>query len=435
MMDQAVQLLVDYIRIDTTNPPGNEFRAAAFFQNIFQQEGIAFKTYESDSGRVSVRAVLKGNGAQKPLMLLNHMDVVSAEAEEWSMDPFGGEIKDGFIYGRGTLDMKSQGIMELMAFLEMKRSGIQLNRDILFVATADEENGGRHGIQFLMENYPEDFSADIVINEGGFGISGMLPDKPVFMIAAAEKGLLWLKVKATGLPGHGSAPHGQNALEKLTRAIARLLAVKTPVILTPIVQTYFTNLAAAGWDFLEPFRKDQKAETLEELLTQTGFIQMPQIAAMLKNTISLTQLHAGEKTNVIPASAEATFDTRLLPGQSPEEFIQWIQTTMDDDSLQLEILTLNEASESPVDTPCFRQIKEVIQTEFPMAMVTPSLLFATSDSRMLRRQGITTYGFCPAVIDVSDIQRIHGIDERISIENIHSGINVMIKIVHKLCTD
>ncbi len=434
MKDDAVTLLSEYLKIDTTNPPGNESKAVAFFQNIFSREGIEYKIYEPDSGRASIRAILHGSGKKKPIILLNHMDVVPAEKQEWSVDPFGGEIKDGFIYGRGALDMKSQGIMELMAFLEMKAIGRTPDRDIIFLATADEEAGGTHGIAFLMENHAEDFSAEFVINEGGFGISGFIPERPVFMIATAEKGLCWLRMRATGQPGHGSVPHGQNALEKLNAALYRLLSEKSGITLTPIIQTYFNNIGT-GWSFLEPFIKDQKSETLETILNQTGLIQMPQISAMLRNTISLTQMHSGDKANVIPASAEATLDIRLLPGQTLEEFLHQIRDKMGDENLQLDIITQSEASTSPPDTPYFQLIEESIKQQYPNALVTPSLLFATSDSRILRRHGITTYGFCPAIIDLQEIQRIHGIDERISIESLINGTSLFKKTVKRICME
>lgn len=432
MNDRTVNLLSEYIQINTTNPPGNESKAVTFFENIFIREGIEYKIYEPETDRASIRAILHGSGEKQPVILLNHMDVVPAENQEWSVDPFGGEVKNGFIYGRGALDMKSLGIMELMAFLEIKNSGVTPSRDIIFLATADEETGGKHGVDYLLENHPEDFSAEFVINEGGFGISGLLPDRPVFMISTAEKGLCWLKVKSTGQPGHSSVPHGQNALEKLNAAIHRLLSEKTPITLTPIIKTYFNNLGL-GWDFLEPFLKDQKAETLGQILEQTGFIQMPQISAMLKNTISLTQIHSGNKTNVIPASAEATMDIRLLPGYPIDDYLNQMKDKMGDDDLTFDIIAQSEASSSPPDTPYFHLMEEAIKEQYPEALVTPSLLFATSDSRLFRKHGITTYGFCPAIIGIEDVQRIHGIDERISIENMINGTKLFTKIVRKLC--
>jgi acetylornithine deacetylase/succinyl-diaminopimelate desuccinylase-like protein len=432
MNDRTVNLLSEYIQINTTNPPGNESKAVTFFENIFIREGIEYKIYEPETDRASIRAILHGSGEKQPVILLNHMDVVPAENQDWTVDPFGGEVKDGFIYGRGALDMKSLGIMELMAFLEIKNSGVTPSRDIIFLATADEETGGKHGVDYLLENHPEDFSAEFVINEGGFGISGLLPDRPVFMISTAEKGLCWLKVKSTGQPGHSSVPHGQNALEKLNAAIHRLLSEKTPITLTPIIKTYFNNLGL-GWDFLEPFLKDQKAETLGQILEQTGFIQMPQISAMLKNTISLTQIHSGNKTNVIPASAEATMDIRLLPGYPIDDYLNQMKDKMGDDDLTFDIIAQSEASSSPPDTPYFHLMEEAIKEQYPEALVTPSLLFATSDSRLFRKHGITTYGFCPAIIGIEDVQRIHGIDERISIENMINGTKLFTKIVRKLC--
>ncbi len=221
MTPEAVEILSKYLQIDTTNPPGNEVQAARFFAEIFDKEKIPYQTYESKPGRVSIKAKLTGSGKKGPIILLNHMDVVYANSNEYTFDPFGGNIIDGYICGRGALDMKGIGVMQLMAILAMRRESVSLNRDLVFLAAADEETGGSLGMKYLMENYPDDFKAALVLNEGGHGLSNMVPDKTVMLFATGEKGPCWLKLTCKGPSGHGSTPHAQNALVKMTRGLGQ----------------------------------------------------------------------------------------------------------------------------------------------------------------------------------------------------------------------
>lgn len=432
MMHEAVDLLTRYLKIDTTNPPGNEGRGVAFFAEIFDREGIACKTYEASSGRGSIGAVIPGTGEKGAVILLNHIDVVPARADEWSIHPFSGEIKDGYIYGRGALDMKGQGILELLTFLEFKRKGLTPCRDLIFLAVADEEAGGVNGVQYLLNNHGEDIQADLVINEGGFGISDVLPDRPLFMIATAEKGVCRVKLRRSGPPGHGSVPHGDNALEKLVQGLSRLLAKDSPVIITPLIAEYFKQLGTS-WEFLQPYLQDGKPETLVEILTQKGMLNIPQMAAMLKNTISLNMMHAGNKVNVIPSAAEAELDIRLLPGTDPDSVVAEIKEHLADDDIKIEVAGTFRASESSMDTEDFSIIKDVHLAHFPDALAVPSLLFGASDSRFFRKKGIPCYGVNPVLLSLEELGKIHGIDERISEENMIKGTEVYIDIVKKLC--
>ena len=432
MMHEAVDLLTRYLKIDTTNPPGNEGRGVAFFAEIFDREGIACKTYEASSGRGSIGAVIPGTGEKGAVILLNHIDVVPARADEWSIHPFSGEIKDGYIYGRGALDMKGQGILELLTFLEFKRKGLTPCRDLIFLAVADEEAGGVNGVQYLLNNHGEDIQADLVINEGGFGISDVLPDRPLFMIATAEKGVCRVKLRRSGPPGHGSVPHGDNALEKLVQGLSRLLAKDSPVIITPLIAEYFKQLGTS-WEFLQPYLQDGKPETLVEILTQKGMLNIPQMAAMLKNTISLNMMHAGNKVNVIPSAAEAELDIRLLPGTDPDSVVAEIKEHLADDDIKIEVAGTFRASESLMDTEDFSIIKDVHLAHFPDALAVPSLLFGASDSRFFRKKGIPCYGVNPVLLSLEELGKIHGIDERISEENMIKGTEVFIDIVKKLC--
>jgi acetylornithine deacetylase/succinyl-diaminopimelate desuccinylase-like protein len=432
MKHEAVELLSRYLKINTTNPPGNENKGVAFLAEILDKEGIAYKTYEASPGRGSIRAVIPGTGEKGAVILLNHIDVVPARADDWRVDPFSGDIKDGFIYGRGALDMKGQGILELLAFLEIKRKGLTPCRDLIFLAVADEEAGGINGVQYLLNNHGEEFQADLVINEGGFGLSNVLPDRPLFMIATAEKGVCRLKLRRSGPPGHGSAPHGENALEKLVGGLSRLLARDSPIIITPLIADYFKQLASS-WEFLKPYLKDGKQETLIEVLTQNGMLDIPQMAAMLKNTISLNLLHAGNKVNVIPSVAEAELDIRLLPGTDPDSVIADIKEYLADENIKVESARTFRASESSMDTEDFSIIKSVHLEHFPNAVAVASLLFGASDSRFFREKGVPCYGVCPMLISLEDLGKVHGIDERISEENMVKGTEVFIDMVRKLC--
>ena len=432
MQHEAVELLSQYLQIDTTNPPGNEDRGVEFFAGIFKEEGIDFKIYEASPGRSSIKAVMPGTGEKGALILLNHIDVVPARAEEWSVHPFSGEVKDGFVYGRGALDMKSLGILELLSFLEFKRQGLKPCRDIIFLAVADEETGGGQGVQYLLDNYPDEFRADLVINEGGFGLTNVLADKPLFMIATAEKGVCQVKLTCTGPPGHGSVPHGQNALEKLVKGLNRILSKENDIIVTPLLAEYFKQLGTE-WEFLKPYLEDGKPETLVEVLTQSGMLNVPQMAAMLKNTTSLNRVNAGDKINVIPSTAEAEFDIRLLPGINPDAVIADIIKELADENIKVETVKKARASESAMDTEEFSIIKNVHLEHFPDALAVASLLFGASDSRFFRGKGIACYGVCPMLISMEDLNRVHGIDERISKENMVRGTEVFADIVKRLC--
>jgi len=432
MSHDAVELLSQYLQIDTTNPPGNEKRGVAFFARIFEEEGIDYKTYEASPGRSSIKAVIPGTGEKGAIILLNHIDVVPAKADEWSVHPFGGEVKDGFIYGRGALDMKSLGIMELLAFLEVKRQGLTPCRDLIFLAVADEETGGAQGAQYLLDQYPDEFQADLVLNEGGFGLNNVLANRPLFMIATAEKGVCQIRLTSTGPPGHGSTPHGDNALEKLVQGLNRVLSGDNPIIVTPQIAEYFKRLGTE-WDFLKPYLKDGKTATLIDALTGSGMINVPQMSAMLRNTISLNILKSGDKANVIPSKAQAVLDIRLLPGTEPDAFIAEVKKRLADESIRIEPLKKSSASKSPMDTDDFATIKSVHMAHYPNALTVASLLFGASDSRFFRSKGIPCYGICPMLVSLEEFNRIHGIDERVSVDSMLEGIQVYTDMVKKLC--
>ena len=432
MTHKAVELLSNYIKLDTTNPPGNEYLGAEFFARILESHGIPFKTYQSKPGRASIRAVIKGSGQKKPLIMLHHMDVVPANGDEWSFDPFGGEIIHGYICGRGALDTKSLGIIQLLALLEIKKRGIKLHRDLIFLATADEESGGDCGVEYLLREYPDDFQAELVLNEGGYLVKDENSNSLVAMISPGEKGPCWLKLSRKGMSGHGSTPHSQNCLEKMTRAVNRLLNYEMPLKVTPIAAEYFKKLAQS-WDLLKPYADDGREDTLLKTLADNGLLALPQISAMLRNTISLNMLKSGDRVNVIPSCAEALIDTRLLPGQDLQEWLHFIKNQLADDEIQIETVLGNEGNASDMYTESYNVIEKALLDHCPGAIVAPYLMTGTTDSRFFREKNMLAYGLCPVEVPMDDLRSIHGIDEKLSIDSLIKGTEVYTDIIRRLC--
>jgi acetylornithine deacetylase/succinyl-diaminopimelate desuccinylase-like protein len=433
MSDESVELLSRYISLDTTNPPGNEHLATGLFARILKAEGITYRVYESRPGRTSIRAEIKGSGQQEPLILLHHTDVIAAKKDEWSFDPFGGEIVDGYICGRGALDTKSLGIMQLLSMLDVRRNSVALNRDLVFLATADEESGSDSGVEYLLREHRGDFAAGLVLNEGSYVAEGIVPGRLLAMISPGEKGPCWIKLKRKGIPGHGSTPHADNALERLTRAVNKLTDYRVPLRVTPIVAEYFRRMGPA-WEFLKPYIEDGKPETLLKIVEDNRMLAVPQVKAMLTNTISLNSLHSGDKVNVIPSYAEAEVDTRLLPGQGMDEWIELLKHRMDDDEIKIEFIMKGEGNSSDMSTDSYRIIEQALLDHYPGAIATPYLMLGTTDSRFFRELGMLSYGFCPAIIPADHLKSIHGIDEKIAVGSLIKGTEVYTDIVKRLCT-
>ena len=426
---EATDLLCRYLTIDTSNPPGNEEPAARFLADFLRKEGIDdisfYDASDSESqGRVSMRACLPGAGSAKPLVLLNHTDVVPVERDGWEEEPFAGLIKDDVIWGRGAIDMKGMGIMELFAMILIHRNGIPHQRDIVFLAVADEETGGSRGIDFLAREHPEALEAEYVINEGGWGTTDAMGTKrPAFNCGVSEKGPCWLKLVAEGRPGHGSVPHDDNALDRLVRALHRIQEWRRP--------------SAVGPELAEYFARAHRYGLVEEEPTDEAIIRMgernPLIRSLTSNTISITTAHAGVKHNVIPASAEATLDCRLLPGTDAEAFIEEVRQVIDDPQVRVEQVMVSSTPASPVETELMSVIDQVAREHVEDAVVLPSVSSGFTDSRVFRRQGVTAYGFIPVLLEPREAASIHGHNERLSIENLRLGCQILFEVVRRIC--
>ncbi len=424
---QATEWLSDYIRVDTVNPPGNETRAVEWIGRILDAEGIPWETYTpmGDESRKTLVARLPGDGSRgKAVILLNHTDVVPFERQYWTVEPLAGEVHDGYIWGRGAQDMKGMGIMELVTFLLHKRHGLPLTRDLIFIAVADEEAGSAYGVEFLDRDHPELLDCEYVINEGGGGSTDVLGvERNTFNIGVAEKGPMWLTLRAHGRPGHGSVPHDDNAADRLVRALQRIQDWERPLQPTPEVREYFRQLHTNG--LLEE-------EPTDEVLAEIAATN-PRMHSIQTNSISLTTLNAGVKHNVIPATAEATLDIRLIPGYDPEQFIGEITEVIADEKIEIERVFVSASPASPMDTELYaimtREAKRVVED----AIVLPGVSTGFTDSRVFRRRGITAYGFVPTLTATEDQGRVHGNDERLSIENLRLGMQILHHTVRGIC--
>ena len=431
---EAAALLSQYIRINTTNPPGNELSAARWFATVLRRDGVESQIFEPAPGKANLYARLKGDGSARPLILLNHMDVVLASPEFWRVDPFAGAIREGYVWGRGALDMKGEGIVELLSMIALKRAGVRLRRDIIFLATADEEIGAGVGAGWMAERHPELVrEAEFLLNEGGTIRADEAGHVEYVGVGTTEKSPFWLELTARGTAGHGSRPTPDNPVHRLVRALARIAAFQTPLIVTPTVERYFHDLAgieadtgrrAALANVRAAIQDSEAARRLTGDLTYN---------ALLRNTISITGLKASDKTNVIPPVASAAIDVRLLPGQAPEVFLAELVRVVNDSAVTIRPQGPNwPATESPVETELFRAIVTATHARDPHALVTTPVLAGFTDSHYFRRLGIVSYGVSPFPLNDSEGRGVHGNDERVSLADLTFGVRFFYDIVARV---
>jgi len=433
LLKEAIHHLQKYLRIDTVNPPGNEMEGAMFFKKIFNVESIPCQIFEPSPGRGNLLATLKGNGKKRPILLLNHMDVVPVERERWSFDPFAGIIQDGYLYGRGAIDDKSMGIIEMMALLILKREKVPLEKDILFFAAADEETGGKWGVQWAMENVSSLRNSEYALNEGGYVILNETGDPDRYEISNGQKVVFQLRLKARGTSGHGSMPHPDNPNVKLIHALEAVTQLETPYNILPMVKEYFFRMAPK-----QPPDERKFFEDIEKGLSDPSFsarlTSNPIYNAMVRDTISLTMLQGGSKANVIPSESNATLDCRLIPGSSKKNFLKEIKRRLGE-GIEVEgSMERNPVPPSPFNTDLFQAIQKFAKENDPDCPVVPFLLPGATDSRFLRERGMTTYDFCPFRLQEKEIYRVHGNDERIAIENLKFGMKMLFEVLKEVAT-
>jgi len=427
--NEATAILQRYIRIDTTNPPGNEMAAAKFLAELFTAAGIEARAFESEAGRGNVMARLPGDGSQRPIVLLNHLDVVGANPADWQHPPFAAEIADGYLYGRGAIDCKGVGVVQAMAMLALKRSGRTLPRDVIFLGTAGEETGGQAGAGWLVAHHFEWLGdAEYVLNEGG-GLRLEADGSAVYEVGTTEKAPLWVKLTAHGEPGHGSVPRGVSSVQRLVRALERVRTREPEIRVVPEVQAYYAALAELVDEPLQTSYRDLRA-ALAEPAFRARFLAAPADAALVQSTISPTVLHGSDKTNVVPPIATAELDIRLLPDERPEEFLRKLEAVIDDDQVAIDVLLNFPPASSPADTDLFRAIATVARGEG--AGVVPNVLRGFTDSHFFRERGVTAYGFVPVALSDEDERRMHGLDERIPLASLSAAPRRMVAILEAL---
>ena len=425
----AAQRLSEYIQVNTQNPPGNEARGAEFFAAIFYAAGIPFETEESAPGRGNIWARIPG-GDKPALILLNHMDVVPADLRYWQTKPFAGTLRDGYVYGRGALDMKGLGIVQLQAFLDLASRNVVPNRDVVFVATADEEAGGAFGAGWLVKNRPEIFAgAGYLLNEGGGGT--ILKSDTVFTVEVTQKVPLWLRLVARGNPGHGSTPQVETAVTRLVRAGNRVAETKFPARVIPAVRGMFEGIA--------PYQRDELSSRYADITNAVNDVEFmhylqltnPGHHALLRNTCSLTRLEGSSKINVVPTEATLELDCRLLPDQDPAIFIEELALIVNDPNVEIEQIMGFTPAVSSIDNPLYRRIEQVLDHFHPGSWVVPGVTTGFTDSHFFRDLGITSYGFGPFVVPAEDRRGVHGNNERISVANMTRGTEVMIRLLEQ----
>jgi acetylornithine deacetylase/succinyl-diaminopimelate desuccinylase-like protein len=433
LVDGAPARLAEYIRIDTTNPPGNEARAVDFFAAILDAEGIPHDSAESAPGRGNLWSRIEG-GEEPALVLLNHTDVVPADASRWTQPPLSGAIANGYVWGRGALDMKSTGIVQLQAFIALHRSGRRPDRDVLFVATADEEAGGELGAGWLVRNKPELFAGvGFLLNEGGRGMR-YEGDTPVIGIETTQKVPLWLRLTFDGPPSHGAVPRVETAVTRLVRALDRLTNYDFAPRVLPMVQENAAGIADLQRSDLAPKFKDLAANIHDREFLLALQLANPGLHAAMRNTCSLTRLGASDKINVVPTRAWAELDCRLLPDQDAQQFISDLRALMNEPTLGIETILSFSPAVSSTDTPLYAAMRDLMTREFKGARVLPVLGVAFTDSHFFRDRGVQAYGFSPFVFadgEYAPGEGAHGNDERISVDNLTRGTRVMITLLEK----
>ncbi len=436
--DEVITHLRNILRLDTRNPPGNEIRAAEYIRDVLQRDGIAGEIVGPSPDRGTVVARLRGNGSAPPLLLMSHTDVVAVEPEKWTHDPFAADIADDFIYGRGALDMKGMVTMELMTMLLLKRAGVPLQRDVIYMAAADEEVGGHAGAGWVVHNRPELIQAEYALNEGG-GSGFEINDKRYYTVETAEKGTARFRLRTTGKPGHGSVPHGDNAIVRLATLLSKLDGVQPPVHFTDTFRAQITGIASTQPPeiarlFMAVLDSEATADTAIEALPLEDNHKL-QMQAMIRNTIAPTILRAGSQINVIPSEAEAQLDGRTLPGWTPETYLEELKSIFGE-AIDVSFIDPSIPLEADPASPLFEVIKAVVEEHDAGATVVPTLLTGGTDAKHVALLGTKVYGFAPQLYipGARDWSGVHGHDERIHIHAMQWGTRVLYDVVAQFAT-
>jgi acetylornithine deacetylase/succinyl-diaminopimelate desuccinylase-like protein len=425
-------MLSRYIRIDTTNPPGNETAAADYLGDLLTAESIPSTLYPSAPGRTNLLATLKGDGSGAPVTLLHHMDVVPAVGDDWSHDPFEGVVAGGHVWGRGAIDDKGLGVMHVVALALLKRRGVRLGRDVTLLAVSDEEMGGALGSAWMIDNNWERVRSEYLWDEGGVATRGVIGSRPVVAISVSEKRSMTVQLTARGTGGHGSMAVGA-PVDRLVAALGRLQDRPGRRQVGPVTRE-FLRAVAETQRFPASLILRYASHPLVRWLAIRRLSASPTIDAMLRDTIAVTMLRAGETPNVAPEEARAALDVRLLPGADHQDFLGRLSGLLNDESIGVDATTpVPDSPPSPTDSAFFSAVGNAVLRHLPDAIVSPIQTPVATDSRFFRQRGVKAYGLMPAVFTQADLDTIHGRDERISVENLALGTRIVYETLLELC--
>jgi len=434
---ESIELFREYLRIDTSNPPGDVTEGVKWLAKQFEDYNIKYETFTvpDDPRRMHILAEITGSNPNlKPLLLLNHIDVVPADYDAWRTNPFQAEIIDGVIYGRGALDMKSLGIMQMMSMILLKREGYIPERTVKFLGVADEEILGEYGAQWMIENHWDKLNPEWVWDEGGIGSTDSFPDLSAFAVAVAQKKSFWVDLNVSGKSGHGSRPFKGYPNAVLVKALDKIVSWDTPIEINPVIEKMFYKIGEHKGGVQGFIMKNINNSIIKYFSGESIASTSTSMNAMLRNTIALTMINSGYKTNIIPEKAMASLDIRLLPATDPDEFISSLKSIINDDRVEIvPNRTPYNNFTSSWDTEFYKVLSNELKNEKPDVVVLPFMTIGGTDSQFFQSKGVDCYGILPILVSESDIQTMHGIDERISIENFMLGTRVVYNTIKKVC--
>jgi len=434
----AADMLARAIRIATVNPPGDEAPLARLFVELLRDAGVEAELVETPAagsrvGRAAAWGRLRGRGRRPAIVLLSHLDVVPANPQEWSVDPFAGERVGEYVVGRGAIDAKGVAVVHLLAVAELARRGVALDRDVIFLSTPDEELGGELGAGYLVRERKDLLrDAGYLLTEGGGVLVRDEGEATVWGVAITEKSPCWLRLESRGTPGHSSVPGRDAAVPRLIAALYRVQNQEAPVRVIPAVAAMFAALAPLAPEEDRPGFANLASSLELDPAFRARFLSNLQYAALVRNTVTPTVLEGSPRTNVVPAVATAQLDARLLPGESCTHYSDQLRTVLADPGITIERILHFSSESSSADTPLFRAIERVAARTDPESLVVPRVLAGFTDAHYFRAQGITAYGFVPRWYSVDDLRSVHGPDERVSVANLERGVATLIAILKEL---
>ena len=428
---EGLQHLKAIVALDTSNPPGNEVRVTQYLDEQLRKAGLEPQRFESAPGRGSLMVRLRGTGKKRPLLIMSHIDVVPVERERWSVDPFGAVEKDGYLWGRGTLDDKGMAAAGLQVMLELaRRKGPKLSRDVVFLAEADEETGGTFGMEYLLKEHPGLFDAELALNEGGQVIWDAQRRIRYVAVQTTEKIYQDFTIRARGVAGHSSIPSGSNPVERLVQALDRIAKIEFPAEPIETTRAFFTGIAPLLPGEAGACARQLQSRDLDrrcfDLLSRN-----PNYNAMLRTTCIPTVLSAGYKENVIPGEARANLNCRILPGTNLEQFTDMLKRSVGDPDVDIApALPLAKPTPgSSIDSPLYRAIQKVSEKMWPGVPVVPYMSPGGTDSQVLRERGIIAYGVLPFPIREEELKTMHANDEKVAVDAFALGQEMLLRIV------